>query len=51
MLKREKRCICLLINKLIFGNDLIKDAKKSTEVKSFHIVKRTEILKEYGLKK
>jgi len=34
-----------------YTDNLIKDAKNSTEVKSFHIEKWTEILKEYGLKK
>lgn len=34
-----------------YTDNLIKDSKNSTEVKSFHIEKWTEILKEYGLKK
>jgi DNA (cytosine-5)-methyltransferase 1 len=34
-----------------YTDNLIKDTKNSTEVKSFHIEKWTEILKEYGLKK
>ena len=32
-----------------YTDNLIKDSKNSTEVKSFHIEKWTEILKEYGL--
>lgn len=42
------------VNKIVQGDSLQilkKDAKNSTEVKSFHIEKWTEILKEYGLKK